>query len=228
MTSLFYLVFISANWRSSITEVPKMTHTTILLENYLDRLKNGDQKVRDELIAVASRRLQALAERMLREFPRVARWDQSDDVFQQAAMRLRRALGEVVPDSPEAFLRLGALQIRRELIDMARHYYGPNGIGANRSTASINGTARPEQLRNQSLRDSGFHSDRLEFWAEFHSSVDKLPEMEKLAFDLLWYYEMTQPEAAKLLQVSVRQLRRYWLSARLRLQKLLTEFARPR
>ena len=35
------------------------------------------------------------------------------------------------PDSTRAFFGLAAEQMRRELLDLARHYYGPEGEGAN-------------------------------------------------------------------------------------------------
>lgn len=47
----------------------------------------------------------------------------------EAAIRLDRALAEKVPKDASHFFRLAALQIRRERIDLARHYGGPEGMG---------------------------------------------------------------------------------------------------
>ena len=58
------------------------------------------------------------------------RWEQTDDVVQNALVRLRRALETTSPESVRSFVNLAAVQIRRELIDLARHYHGPNGMGA--------------------------------------------------------------------------------------------------
>ena len=79
-------------------------------------------------------RLQTLAHVMLRDYPRVKRWEETADVLQNALIRLHRALQTVIPPSPRDFFRLATLQIRRELVDLARHYYGPEGIGANQKS----------------------------------------------------------------------------------------------
>jgi DNA-directed RNA polymerase specialized sigma24 family protein len=44
-----------------------------------------------------------------------------------------------------------------------------------------------------------------------------LPPIEREAFDLLFYQELSQAEAAAVLAVSVRTIKRRWQSARLRL-----------
>ena len=74
----------------------------------IDRLRAGDATARDELLAHASHRLTRLTRKMLRDFPRVHRWEQTDDVFQNAAVRLCRALGEVQPATVADFFRLAA------------------------------------------------------------------------------------------------------------------------
>src|SRR4051794_28001365 len=100
---------------------------TIEIQDRLDRLRDGDQSAREELLVVAGERLSRLARRMLRDNSRVARWVQTDDVVQNASLQLYRALATVRPDSVRGFFNLAAVQIRRELIDLARHYYGPLG-----------------------------------------------------------------------------------------------------
>jgi len=202
-----------------------MSETTIFLKNRLERLQRGDLRARDELIAKVSHRLTILAERMLRDYPRVARWEQADDICQQAAIRLHRCLAEIVPPTPEDFLRLAALQLRRELKDLARHYFGPEGQGANHaSTAPKSGKSTLEPL-NHEQGDTTCNPEKLAIWTEFHAAVETLPEIEQKVFDLLWYHELPQAEAAEILQVSERQVRRYWQSARLSLQRKIGSFS---
>ena len=62
------------------------------------------------------------------------RWSETDDVLQNAMLRLHRSLAEIQPECPSQFYGLAATQIRRELIDLARHYYGAQGIGARHHT----------------------------------------------------------------------------------------------
>src|SRR5947209_2117063 len=99
------------------------------IQGCLERLRAGDPSARDELFRQAGGRLERLARRMLRDFPGVRRWAQTGDVLQSALVRLLRALAEVRPASAREFLGLAAEQIRRELLDLARHYYGPRGPG---------------------------------------------------------------------------------------------------
>jgi DNA-directed RNA polymerase specialized sigma24 family protein len=198
-----------------------MAETTVFLQNCLNRLKRGDLSARDELIGRVSGRLFALADRMLRDFPRVARWEQADDVLQQAAMRMHQCVAATVPENLEHFFRLAALQIRRELLDMADRYLGPEGLGANHASAitkSVTGSVVPG---NEMHVDKVPGPVDLAIWTEFHTAVEQLPEQEKSVFGLLWYHEFTHAEAAQILNISERQLRRHWQSARLRLRKQL-------
>ena len=100
----------------------------------LDRLRAGDGSARDDLIALAQGRFVALARAMLRRYPHVRRWEETDDLLQAALMRLHRGLAVVRPEDVTHFDNLAATQIRRELIDLARSYHGPEGIGANHHT----------------------------------------------------------------------------------------------
>lgn len=64
------------------------------LHRLLDRLAAGDRAALDQCLRAASSRLTALARRMLRDFPTVRRWADSDDVVQNTLIRLNRALGQ--------------------------------------------------------------------------------------------------------------------------------------
>jgi RNA polymerase sigma-70 factor (ECF subfamily) len=65
--------------------------------------------------------------------PRVARWVDAEDVLQNA---LLRALETMRPESTRAFFGLAAEQMRRELLDLARHYCGPEGEGAHHDSVA--------------------------------------------------------------------------------------------
>ena len=54
-------------------------------------------------------------------------------------MRLLRALRGVRPSSTRELLSLAAEQMHRELLDLARHYYGPLGEGANHASTAGRG-----------------------------------------------------------------------------------------
>jgi len=155
---------------------------------------------------------------MLGGFQRVRRWDETDDVLQNSMMRLYRALGDVTPKTVEEFFGLAALQIRRELIDLARHYYGPLGKGARHAT-KIKGNG--STVGSHIFLDQGAGPKTRVEWVEFHTKIDELPEREREVFDLYYYQELTQEEISNLLAVSVRTVKRRIRSAKLKLYELL-------
>jgi len=146
---------------------------------------------------------------MLRGYPSVKRWSETDDVLQNAMLRLHRSLSEVRPESPRQFYGLAATQIRRELIDLARHFNGPEGIGANHHTDD------GEVVRAKP--SVGVEPENLEGWTQYHESVENLPEDQREVVSLLWYEDMSQPEAADVLGISLATLKRRWQAARLTL-----------
>ena len=99
-------------------------------------LDEGDDAAYGELLSIASTRLHKLARKMLRDLPQLRRWEQTDDVFQTAAIRLHRSLSEVKPESVRQFFGLASTQIRRTLINLARHHYGPEGQAANQESSA--------------------------------------------------------------------------------------------
>jgi RNA polymerase sigma-70 factor (ECF subfamily) len=157
---------------------------------------------------------------MLRSYPGVRRWELTDDIVQNAALRLWQCLDAVKPASVRSFINLAAVQIRRELIDLARHYDGPRGpgrhqAGQGRSYGSEGPTGPPEPGTDA---DDPAH---LADWTEFHHLVEALPGEEKEIFDLLWYQGLPQAEAAALLGVTERVVRYRWRAARLELHERL-------
>ena len=107
---------------------------TAQLQRWVDRHAQGDAAAREQLLRAACDRLLRLTRKMLRNFPEVRRWEQTDDVWQNASLRLWRSLEEVQLVDARHFLRLAALQIRRELIDLSRRHCGREGIGAAHET----------------------------------------------------------------------------------------------
>jgi len=185
---------------------------TVQLQALLDQAGQGDEQAYGELVSIASTRLHKLARKMLRDFPRLRRWEQTDDVFQTAAMRLHRSLSDVQPESVRQFFGLAATQIRRTLIDLARHHYGPEGHGAKHESGT-NGERNIEA-------DS---PETLALWAEFHEQVGQLPDDEREVFQLIWYSGTTQKEAAELLGISERTVLRRYYRARIQLRHTLLD-----
>jgi RNA polymerase sigma factor (sigma-70 family) len=199
-----------------------MSESNDSLQDCLDRLLAGDEKARLELVSRSCDRLTSLTRQMLKDFPGVRRWEDTDDVFQNAVLRLCTALKQVTPRDVNEFIRLAALQIRRELLDLARHYYGPHGHGAHHASdiaGTTDSVTRPD--RGVAPLESTYEPSRLAVWSEFHERVDTLPDNEREVFDLLWYQGLTQAEAATVLGVNERTVLRRWQQARLKVHKAL-------
>jgi len=196
------------------------TDSTAQIQLRLDRLRAGDESARDELLNIACDRLRRLARKMLRGYPGVRRWEQTDDVLQNAALRLCRALKEVKPASVRSFINLAAVQIRRVLIDLARHYDGPEGMGRHH----VNRAGPDDSASTPEPPDSPADTDdpaRLAAWTEFHDQVEALPDEQKEVFNLRWYQGLSQAEAAAVLNVTEPVVRHRWRSARLQLHERL-------
>jgi RNA polymerase sigma-70 factor (ECF subfamily) len=196
--------------------VAKASDSLAQIEGWIARLQAGDPAARDALLGAAGERLRQLAHRMLGTYPRVRRWEETDDVLQNALLRLYRTMKDVPPQSAADFLRLAALNIRRELLDLIKHYYGPQGQGAHHASQDPNQESPPEGTAPSSLDPS-----RLATWSEFHQHVERMPDDERAVFDLLWYQGLTQAQAAQLLGVTERTVKRRWQSARLKLHDAL-------
>ena len=52
------------------------------------------------------------------------------------------------------------------------------------------------------------------YYGEFHQKVEELPKEQREVFDLLYYHGVTQPEAAQVLGMSERTLKRRWQETR--------------
>lgn len=187
----------------------------------LDLLRDGNEEARSRLIAHTCERLRNLTSQMLKGYPRVRRWEQTDDVLQSSLLRLCRALEAATPESPRHFYNLAALQIRRELIDLAHHHLGPQGHGANHHTDGA-GKAADDQGGSLDIQPNGWgEPDSLESWTDFHNAVEKLPDEERELFGLLLYEGVTQEEAASILGVSLRTIKRRWQSARIKVAEMM-------
>jgi RNA polymerase sigma-70 factor (ECF subfamily) len=185
------------------------------LQSWLDRMKAGDPAARDKVLECTQVRLRNLVWKMLKGFPGVERWEDVEDVFQQAALKLWNALREVTPGSVREFLGLAGTQIRRVLIDLARHYYGPRGA------ATRHQTPFPDDSVPSEAADSSQDQRKLAAWTAFHECIEQLPQQEREVFELHWYQGLTHVEAGDLLGVSPDTIKRRWQSARLRLYQAL-------
>lgn len=195
---------------------PSAVETDTRLQNLIDEALAGSTSAHAALLDHACDRLLRLTRTMFHGYPNLRRWEQTDDVFQNSLVRLHRALAEVRVESVRHFFNLAALQVRRELLDLAKHHFGPHGIGANHHTDGI-----PADDAGGPLHDRAEQPADLSQWGDFHADVEKLSESEQEIVNLLFYDGLTQEEAAKVLGISLRTLKRRWQDVKFKLHEVL-------
>lgn len=188
-----------------------MEHVDIL-ESELGLLKAGNTEATRAIITATCEQVRRMAQRMLWKYPGVGRWADADDVVQNVLIRLHRSLVIVQPDSVGKLHGLVTLEMRRELLDLARRYFGPEGIGTNYGG----------NVANDQVNDEAEPHTLLE-WTEFHEQVARLPNDEREVFGFIWYDGLTQSAAAAILGVSLTTVKRRWQSARLLLRKAMCD-----
>lgn len=197
---------------------PKATGSDTQLQGLLDQSLAGNQAAKEALLHHACDRLLKLTRKMFRGHPGLRRWTQTDDVFQNSLVRLHRALSQVEVRDVRHFFNLATVQIRRELLDLARKTFGPHGIGRNHHTDH-----QPADATGGSLHRVSEEPEDLERWEAFHQQVEALPNDEREVFGLIYYEGLEQLEAAKVLDVSERTVRNRWTRAKLLLSGELAD-----
>jgi RNA polymerase sigma-70 factor (ECF subfamily) len=191
---------------------------TTQLQACLDRWREGDVLAREDLFRQSRRRLRQLASNMLNRFPTVRCHEETDDVLQSALIRLDRALVDVHPTSVAHYISLSALQIRRQLMALARYYARqPRRIDKGHQV----GCSSDDRPSSADPPDPTSGPATLAEWTEFHRLVEQLAPAERQIFDLHFYEGLSLADTAAQLGVSERTIKRRWQSARISLHKAL-------
>jgi RNA polymerase sigma-70 factor (ECF subfamily) len=183
---------------------------TTTLHGLIARFQAGDNGALDTLIRRTEERLLLFTRRMLADFPAVRAREQTDDVLQNALIRLTRALRQETPPSVKDFFNLAAAQIRRELLDLARSH-----------------TRRPTVGLTADPPDRAGDLTELDRWTALHEAVERLPADQREVFSCRFYHGWTQAQIAELLGISDRQVRRLWIDACLRLKAAVGDLPAP-
>ena len=199
--------------------------STAVLQRQLERAITGDAEARQRLLELTRSRLMSQARRFLHgRCARLEPFEQTDDVVQELYVKILRnqdrfwvnARGEPIRSLAELFGHTSAW-MRDVLCDLLRKAYGRND---NRPRSlplgSLSDTRTPFEPSN-----STFDGEKLRRWTEFHEAADRLPDDLRAVFDLLWYHELSQAEAAKLLGIAVPTVKLRWMKARLQVQRAL-------
>ena len=182
---------------------------------FLLLLQEGDDSVRAPLLAHIEDRVRRLARRLFRPERGLHGVDDTDDVVQQAMLRLDRALATVRPASVRDLFGLAALQIRRVIRDIARRVRRRQ---AHLPTVGVDALSRGQ--RGEPI-DWEHDPAKADLMAEFHEAYEGLPSDLRVMVDLRWYNGLNRKDTAAVLGVSVATVDRRWIDARVYLQREL-------
>ena len=200
--------------------------STTVLRGYLERGLLGDAEARQRLLELTRDRLMRHARRFLHgRYARLEPFAQTDDVVQQLYIKILQhqdrfwvnARGEPVRTLAEFFGHASAW-MRDVLCDQLRKAYGRDD---NRpAVLPLEGGPSHAGPRYEPS-SSTLNGEKLQRWTEFHDAAARLPDDLRAVFDLLWYQELPQAEAAALLGIAVPTVKLRWMKARLHVQQAL-------
>ena len=189
------------------------TRTTVVVQRYLDELAGlkGDapaEPVVRALLASAVDRLHLLCTALLfRSYPRLTRPPlnlRADELLSSVVERLLRAMREVRPQTVRQFFALANRHMRWELNDRARRLDKEARLVELRE--SLAGAAAAAGAAADPADGSG---SRLSANAcRILEAIDGLPDDEREAFDLVRIQGLTQAEAAAILGVATKTVKR--------------------
>ena len=200
--------------------------STAVLQGQLERALTGDAEARQRLLELTRDRLLRHARRFLHgPYARLEPFQQTDDVVQQLYIKILEnqdrfwinADGAPVRSLAEVFGRSSAW-MRDVLCDQMRKAYGRDDNHP--AALPLDGGASDTGPLHEPSSNT-HDAEKVRRWTEFHEAVARLPDDLRAVFDLLWYQEMAQAEAAALLGIAVRTVKLRWMKARLQVQQAL-------
>jgi RNA polymerase sigma factor (sigma-70 family) len=178
-------------------------HTTVAVQRYLDELAgvSGDAPAEPIVRALIERsvdRLRLLCSTLLfRSYPRLTRPPlnlEADELLSSVVDRLLKALREVKPTTVRQFFALANRHLRWELNDLARRLDKETPAQGLSGAVVVSPESSESQLSPNTLR--------------VLEAIESLPEEEREAFDLVRIQGFSQVEAADLIGVSPKTVRR--------------------
>lgn len=175
-------------------------HTTVVIQRYLDELAGdapAEPIVRALLERAVCRLHQLCAALLYRGYPRLTRPPlnlQSDEMLSAVVERLLKALREARPVTVRQFFALAGQHTRWELNDLARRLDGQP-----RAAELPDGLVPAPPSSASGLTVDG---------RRMIEAIDGLPADEREAFDLVRIQGLTQAEAAEVLGVAPRTVKR--------------------
>lgn len=192
--------------------------STEQFENMLRNFDPDQPESLNDLIQYSKNRLRLLAHRLFANESQLSRWEQTDDVVQNAMMDLCNTLRREKPTTKNSFFALAFTIIRHKILDMARSLRRENADALYHHHTT--GAAIDSDVPRLWEGETPATADRSILLQE---AVESLPDREKTVIELCYFGEMTSEIAAETLGVSVRTLREIKRSARLKIRNYMND-----
>jgi len=178
----------------------------------LDKLRNNDKDAKNAIIVQTLNRLERISRRMFHKFPVLQQSEETGDILHMLVLKLDKALSNVTPDSVSGYFALVNLNLNWILKELARK-------AKMSRTLKVNGMNDVLSKVSDPYHGPASNQD----WFDFFEILDKLSSESREVFDLIWLQGLTQKQAAKILDVSLRTFIRRWIKSKLEIRKLIED-----
>ena len=178
----------------------------------LDKLRNNDKDAKNAIIVHTLNRLERISRRMFHKFPVLQQTEETGDILHMLVLKLDKALSHVTPDSVSGYFALVNLNLNWILKELARKAKMSRTLNVNGMNDVLNRVSDP-------YHGPASNQD----WFDFFEILDKLSSESREVFDLIWLQGLTQKQAAKILDVSLRTFIRRWIKSKLEIRKLMED-----
>jgi len=181
------------------------------------RFNAGDPTAKDDLIGHVRHRLMVIARGKLRGpggFTQVARWNETDDVVQEASLRLEKTLQQEKINSGDHFLRLAALHIKWALLNLHEHVNTKSHYSASLEETP---TGIDEDGPDGWLARAAARTESQFRWDKFLDHFKTLSAEQRQMLDDIFFNGCTRQETADRLKIGITTLKDRWLRLKLQL-----------
>ena len=186
----------------------KVFESSTNVRDLLGKVTQQEAGATDLLFRHCMERMRVLAHRLFQSRKDLHLFEESDDLLQKTLVRLHRAIHVLKPSTTRAFMTIALQNMRWALKDLSRDMHNRlDKLGHAKALAKAPSVdEEPSTLLE---------------WAHFHDAIEKLPQEERETLDLIYYGGLSQEEAAEMIGVSTRTIKRRWRLARILLARAL-------
>jgi len=202
-----------------------MDDTMTEVDGLLAQLAAGNMAARDRLFARLNDRVCRIARQMLHgRFSQIEQYEQTDDIVQEAYLRLLQKWDSVTAPAPGAvalcadeYLTRTATLLRDVLVELARKHLGRITLKPRKVSLHASG---PGGVGLGHDPESETHDPaKLVLFIEFYEAMRDLPPDLRQVVDWHWCHEFSHRQVAQRLGIAEKTSEKRWQKARLQLAK---------